>query len=106
MAGLLDLDLVAARDALRARTISSTELTSAYLARIEATRELNAYITVTADKALAMAAAADERLARGEGGGHDGLPSAIKDLYSLGGVTNTAAPHTPAGFRPPNTPPP
>ncbi|HEY9568521.1 MAG TPA: amidase, partial [Thalassobaculum sp.] len=100
MAGLLDLDLVAARDALRARTISSTELTSAYLARIEATRELNAYITVTADKALAMAAAADERLARGEGGGLDGVPIAIKDLYCTEGVPTTAASHILDGFRP------
>src|SRR3546814_19285852 len=85
MAGLLDLDLVAARDALRARAISSTELTSAYLARIEATRELNAYITVNADKALAMAAAADERLARGGGGALDGLPTTTQNLHSIAG---------------------
>src|SRR3546814_16085525 len=86
MAGLLDLDLVAARDALSARTISSTELTSAYLARIAATREPNAYITATADKALAIAPAADERLARGAGRGLDGWPIPIKALACPEGV--------------------
>jgi len=100
MAGILDLDLVAARDALRAREISSTELTSAYLARIEATRDLNAYITVTADKALAMAAAADARLAKGEAGALEGLPIAVKDLYCTEGVLTTAASHILDGFKP------
>src|SRR3546814_17492020 len=100
MAGLLDLDLVAARDALRARTISSTELTSAYLARIEATRELNAYITVTAHKALAMATAADERRARGEGGGLAGVPSRITDRHCPEGVPASAPTHHPPGCRP------
>ena len=100
MAGILDLDLVAARDALRAREISSTELTAAYLARIDATAELNAYITVTADRATAMAAAADERLAKGEGGALEGLPIAVKDLYCTEGVLTTAASHILDGFKP------
>ena len=59
MSGILALDLVAARDALRAREITSADLTAAYLSRIEATADLNAFITVTADKAMAMAAASD-----------------------------------------------
>ncbi|EDP66034.1 DNA polymerase IV [alpha proteobacterium BAL199] len=100
MAGILDLDLVAARDALRAREISSTELTSAYLSRIEATADLNAYITVTADKAQAMAKASDERLAKGEGGGLEGLPIAVKDLFCTEGVLTTAASHILDGFKP------
>jgi len=100
MAGLLDLDLVAARDALRARRISSTELTTAYLERIAATAELNAYITVTADKALAMAKAADARLAAGEGRALEGLPIAIKDLFCTEGVLTTAASHILDGFHP------
>ena len=101
MAGLLDLDLVAARDALRAGETTSTELTRAYLDRIEATRDLNAYITVTADRALAMAKVCDEKLAKGEGGPLEGLPIAVKDLFCTEGVLTTAASHILDGFKPP-----
>lgn len=100
MTGLLDLDLIAARDALRAREITSTELTSAYLARIDATRDLNAYITVTADKAMAMAAASDARLAAGTGGPLEGLPIGVKDLFCTEGVLTSAASHILDGFTP------
>ncbi len=100
MPGLFDLDLVAARDALRAREITSTELTAAYLARIEATAGLNAYITVTADRAMAMAAASDARLAKGEGAALEGLPVAIKDLFCTEGVLTTAASRILDGFKP------
>jgi len=100
MSALLELDLIAARDALRARKITSTELTAAYLARIEATAGLNAFITVTADKAMAMAAASDARLAKGEGGALEGLPIAIKDLFCTEGVLTTAASRILDGFKP------
>ncbi|MEQ9135001.1 MAG: Asp-tRNA(Asn)/Glu-tRNA(Gln) amidotransferase subunit GatA [Thalassobaculum sp.] len=100
MAGILDLDLVGARDALRAGDITSSELTAAYLARIEATKDLNAYITVTADRAMAMAEASDARLAKGEGGALEGLPIAVKDLFCTEGVLTTAASHILDGFKP------
>ena len=52
---------------LRARRVSATELTRHFLGRIERfDGELNAFITVTAEQALAQAAAADERLAKGD----------------------------------------
>ena len=50
--------------ALRAKEFSSVELTRAYLDRIgRLNGELNAYITVCDEKALAQAEAADQRLA-------------------------------------------
>ena len=60
------MTLAGARDALKARKISSVELTTALVRAVEAARPLNAYVTETPDKALEMARASDARLARGE----------------------------------------
>ncbi|HEY6516819.1 MAG TPA: Asp-tRNA(Asn)/Glu-tRNA(Gln) amidotransferase subunit GatA [Steroidobacteraceae bacterium] len=75
---------------LRAKTFSSVELVRAYLARIEAAQPaLNAFISVTAEQALAAAAAADRDLASGRGGALAGLPIAHKDLFCTAGVRTT-----------------
>lgn len=75
-----------ARD-LKARNISSEELTRAFLARIERFNpELNAFITVLQEQALAEARAADQRIARGEAGPLTGLPIAQKDIFCTRGV--------------------
>jgi aspartyl-tRNA(Asn)/glutamyl-tRNA(Gln) amidotransferase subunit A len=72
---------------LRARRVSSTELTRLYLDRIERFGPaLNAFITVTAEQALAEAAAADRSLARGEASLLTGLPLAHKDIFCTAGV--------------------
>ena len=61
---MIDLTLTQALNKLNSREISATELTRAHLARIEQLNpELNAYITVTAERALNDAAAADARYA-------------------------------------------
>jgi aspartyl-tRNA(Asn)/glutamyl-tRNA(Gln) amidotransferase subunit A len=73
--------LTEARDAIRAKRISSVELTTALVGAVEAARPLNAFVTETPDRALEMAKASDARLARGEGGALEGLPLAIKDLF-------------------------
>ena len=52
MTELTALTLAEARDALKAREISSVELTQAHLDAMEAARALNAYVAVTADQAL------------------------------------------------------
>jgi aspartyl-tRNA(Asn)/glutamyl-tRNA(Gln) amidotransferase subunit A len=79
-----------AADALRARSISSVELTTGLLARTERLNPgLNAFISVTADLALLQARQADERLARGGGGPLTGIPVALKDVLSTEGVTTT-----------------
>ncbi|TAK52111.1 MAG: Asp-tRNA(Asn)/Glu-tRNA(Gln) amidotransferase subunit GatA [Gammaproteobacteria bacterium] len=75
---------------LREREFTSVELTRHYLARIASgNAALNAFITVTAERALADAAAADQRLARGEGGLLTGVPLAHKDIFCTDGVLTT-----------------
>jgi aspartyl-tRNA(Asn)/glutamyl-tRNA(Gln) amidotransferase subunit A len=72
---------------LRARRLSATELTRHLLARIERfDGELNAFISVTAEQALAQAAAADRRLAKGEATLLTGLPLGHKDIFCTAGV--------------------
>ena len=72
---------------LRARDISSRELTELYLGRIDRLDpQLNSFISVTPDLALAAADAADERLARGESAPLLGLPVAQKDIFCTRGV--------------------
>ncbi len=72
---------------LAAGTFSSEELTRALLARIERfDPQLNAFITVTAERALAQARAADARRARGEAGPLTGIPIAHKDIFCTDGV--------------------
>ena len=98
---LTALTLAEARDGLARKEFSARELTKAHIAAVEAARPLNAFITETPEQALAMAEAADDRLARGEGRLLDGIPIAVKDLYCTKGVLTTAASHILDGFRPP-----
>lgn len=72
------------------REMSSVEATRGYLERIEARDgEINAFITVLADAALAEAEQADERRSRGEGAPLLGAPVALKDLYATAGIRTT-----------------
>ena len=71
---------------------SSTELTRDYLSRIKQFNGVyNAYITITEELALAQAAAADQRRARGEHGPLTGIPIAHKDIFCLQDVRTTCA---------------
>ena len=75
---------------LEAGEFTSVELTTALLARIEAHDEqLNAFITVTAERALAAAAAADAERAAGKGGVLNGLPIVHKDIFCTRDVRTT-----------------
>jgi aspartyl-tRNA(Asn)/glutamyl-tRNA(Gln) amidotransferase subunit A len=79
---VLDSGLGELRAALDARRVSSVELTQAFVARARALNgSLNAFITLDDEASLAMARAADARLARGEGGPLAGIPIAHKDIY-------------------------
>ncbi|MDD5274856.1 MAG: Asp-tRNA(Asn)/Glu-tRNA(Gln) amidotransferase subunit GatA [Methylovulum sp.] len=71
---------------LRAREFSSVELTQHFLQRIKRHQDLNAYITVTEELALAQAKAADARLAAGDAPVLTGLPIAQKDIFCTLGV--------------------
>jgi aspartyl-tRNA(Asn)/glutamyl-tRNA(Gln) amidotransferase subunit A len=72
---------------LQAKKISSVELTQDFLARIQRfDKELNSFITVTAEHALADARAADARLAKGDANPMTGIPLAQKDIFCTLGV--------------------
>jgi len=74
-------------DRLAEKRVSSVELTRHFLARIERLNPgLNAVITVTAERALASAAAADARIAAGERGRLLGIPLIHKDIFCTDGV--------------------
>jgi aspartyl-tRNA(Asn)/glutamyl-tRNA(Gln) amidotransferase subunit A len=100
-AELTDLTLAEAQAGLRAKQFSAGELTRAHIAAMEMARPLNAFITETPERALAMAAEADARLASGEARPLDGIPIAVKDLFCTKGVLTTAASHILEGFHPP-----
>jgi len=101
VAALTDLTISEARAGLRARSFSARELADAHVGAMERARELNAFITETADAARAGAGASDARLARGEAGPLEGIPLAIKDLFCTKGVTTTAGSHILHGFASP-----
>jgi len=87
MTMLHNLSIGELADRLAGRQISSVELTRHFLARIERLNpRLNALITLTAELALASAAAADRRLAAGERGRLLGIPLIHKDIFCTDGV--------------------
>ncbi|EJN04827.1 Asp-tRNA(Asn)/Glu-tRNA(Gln) amidotransferase subunit GatA [Phyllobacterium sp. YR531] len=101
MTDLTALTIAEARDQLKAKAISATELTGAYIQAIENANEaLNAYIVTTPEKALEMAKASDARLAAGNAGPLEGIPLGIKDLFGTEGVHTQAASHILDGFKP------
>tara|TARA_R110002096_G_scaffold7796_21_gene33354 strand:+ start:2416 stop:2625 length:210 start_codon:yes stop_codon:yes gene_type:complete len=67
MTELTKLTLAEARTKLAAKEITSVELTEAHLAAAKASDKLNAYVTLTPEVALEMAAASDARIAKGSG---------------------------------------
>jgi len=78
---------------------SSVELTQAYLARVTASQsELNAFVTVTAEAALAAAAAADAARAAGKASALTGVPIAHKDIFCTRDVLTTCGSKMLANF--------
>ena len=94
------LTLAEARDLLRKREFSATELTKAHVAAVKEARALNAFVLETPQQALEMAARADAALARGEGGPLAGLPIGVKDMFATSGVRTTACSHILGNFVP------
>ena len=100
MSDLTALTIAGIRDGLQAKRFSAVELTRAYLAAMEKARGLNAYIVETPEKALAMAADSDKRIAAGKAGRLEGVPLGIKDLFATEGVHTQAASHVLDSFKP------
>jgi aspartyl-tRNA(Asn)/glutamyl-tRNA(Gln) amidotransferase subunit A len=99
---LYRMTVAEARDRLRKRDFSATELTRACLDRIETVEpRLRAFITVTADEALRQAQAADQRIAAGGAPDLCGIPLGIKDIYCTRGVRTTCASRMLENFVPP-----
>jgi aspartyl-tRNA(Asn)/glutamyl-tRNA(Gln) amidotransferase subunit A len=78
------------RAALDSKQISAVELAQSYLQRIEAARDLNAFIGVDAALTLEQAKAADALIAQGKAGALTGLPIAHKDVFVTRGFGSTA----------------
>ena len=102
MTALHDLSALEQADALRRGDVSSVDLTSHYLERVDRLdASVGAFITVTPDLALTEAREADAALSRLRRGDDDaaeaahaaqpllGVPTAIKDLNLTAGVRTT-----------------
>jgi aspartyl-tRNA(Asn)/glutamyl-tRNA(Gln) amidotransferase subunit A len=78
---------------LRAREITSEQITNECLRKIEAENSrLNAFITVLEDQARQQAREADKEIASGHDRGLlHGVPISVKDLVDIRGVPTTAA---------------
>src|ERR1700726_4886584 len=83
--------ITAVQEALKAKTLSARELAADYYKRIDArNRELNAYLTLSQDRAYAQADRVDALVAAGKSlPPLAGVPIAVKDVISTRGVRTT-----------------
>ncbi len=86
--------------ALRAGDISPRELAERHIAKAESVAPLNAFTSIAADRALAMADEAASRLAAGGSSPLLGVPVAVKDLFCTRGVRSQACSRILEGFLP------
>lgn len=87
---------------LDSKEIGAVELTEQYLDRIEnSDKEINSYITVCKENALADAKKAQEVIDSGNSGAFTGLPISVKDNICTLGVKTTCASHMLDDFIPP-----
>ncbi|VXC27044.1 aspartyl/glutamyl-tRNA(Asn/Gln) amidotransferase subunit A [Pseudomonas sp. 9Ag] len=86
-ADMHQLTLAEITRALAAKQFSAEELTRSLLTRIQQLDpQLNSFITVTEEQAIAQAKAADARRAKGENGALLGAPIGHKDLFCTQGI--------------------
>lgn len=89
---LNELTIEQAREKIKSKEITATELTKSALGKINSTNsELNSFITVTNELALVQAKEIDEKIQSGETPGPlTGIPVAVKDVILVKGVRCTA----------------
>jgi aspartyl-tRNA(Asn)/glutamyl-tRNA(Gln) amidotransferase subunit A len=99
MSALHDKSVAELSAALQARQVSSVEVTQAFLERVERHQAgLNAFISITAEAALAEAARADARLRAPDAGPLTGVPMAHKDIFCTQGERTTCGSRMLANF--------
>ena len=86
---------------LHNREISAVELARGYLERIEAKKNLNAFLDVRPEETLKQAEAADARLSAGTAGPLTGIPIAHKDIFVTKEWSSTAASRMLEGYMSP-----
>ena len=90
------------RKLLDEKKISATELSQAYIDRIKKhNNDIEAYITVTEEKALEGAKIAQEAIDKGEAKSLTGIPMAIKDNICTEGIKTTCSSKILENFIPP-----
>jgi aspartyl-tRNA(Asn)/glutamyl-tRNA(Gln) amidotransferase subunit A len=96
------LTIAQAARLIERREVSPVELTRVFLDRIAAIDpQLNAYLLVTADSAIAQAKAAEGEIAAGNyRGPMHGIPFALKDIYCTNGIRTTCHSRTRADYVP------
>ncbi|MGQ9653075.1 MAG: Asp-tRNA(Asn)/Glu-tRNA(Gln) amidotransferase subunit GatA [Thermodesulfobacteriota bacterium] len=97
-----ELTIHEARHLLDRGDIRATELAEAVLRRIEEVdSRVHAFLTVTPERAMALAREADQRLQKGERRAMLGIPVALKDLLCTKGIRTTCGSRILEGFVPP-----
>ena len=89
-----------ARDKLKAREITSEEITLSCISAIDDADALGAFVHKTPDEAVDQARSADLLLKQGDAPSLCGIPLGIKDLFACEGVPTQAASKILNGFKP------
>lgn len=101
MTQLTELTLSEALAKLRAKEISAVDLARAYLTHIEQLNPtVQAFLTVTGERALQAAETADKARAAGEDKPLLGIPLAIKDVISTRDIETTCGSKILKGYKP------
>lgn len=100
MTELTKLTIAEALEGLKNKNFSASELTEAYIKKMEDGRKYNAYVLETPENAIAQAKMADEHYQNGTNRALEGIPLGIKDLFCTKGVRSTACSHILENFVP------